>query len=64
MILGGHIVVRADGGPVYGYSGTISVYPKAARARLACRDLGGTVAAVELRILPPTAGQTGKEAAR
>ena len=63
MTVGGYILVHPGGGPVYGYCGTVSVYPKQDRASLARRDLGGTVAAVELRILPPAAEQTGKAAA-
>lgn len=55
MILGGYILIRPDGGPVYGYCGTVTVYPKQDRARLARRDLGGQPARVELRILPDAA---------
>ena len=62
MILGGYIVTRADGGPLYGYGRTIHVHDSAAEAAASAKasDKGVThknlgplsVAAVELKILP------------
>ncbi len=65
MIIGGHIVTRKDGGPLYNFGQTISIYPNETEAKARAERLNRTeqypesfrpmsTAAVELRIIPST----------